>query len=636
MARPPLLSDSMTTITTPSVNVPRLATPEQLPPAATNPIFSIKIFMTIAKAILSLQPGLDDQQLTVVAHQLGPALVLAGPGSGKTASLSWRALNLLLLGRVAPQNLLLCTFTRAAAREMRQRLTASAQVVGYQGDISAVRVTTVHGLCLQVLSKLSRNRGGKTSGRVISAAEQLDILKANFRMIFSPDQSTLVRHGWSEPKRMVNQARRFFDRIADELIDPQDLVGSGDPFLEALGRCNQRYLTMLGRRGLVDFAGLQTGCLRLLDDPQAGAHYGRTIDHLMVDEYQDTNIAQQEIIFRLAAVHRNICVVGDEDQLIYAFRGANPDGFDTFRRRFPDAVTHFLTANYRSHHGIVDLYNRWIGSFDWSNPDPGGPPFRQTKLSVAHAAHADDDHPGVISVLGHDQTDEGRQIAALLHLLKDQGFIDDFDGAAVLLPSVKDRHSRRVVDALKRSGVPVHRLDAEDHVAHVGGGSPAGPHPSGHVLLTTIHQAKGREWPVVFVGGLHAADLRTDALEVDLGPFLKRTAAEPTNLAPRFDLARQYFVAFSRAQKLLVITARREPHSLFTSLWDTVPAWTSTNLGLLSGAGKFSLPDRQASAVAGGLRRLIVPKNGTLIIRTSSGSAPRLAFPSCRHRRVAR
>ena len=592
--------------------------------------------MTITKAILSLQPQLDDQQLTVVAHQTDPALVLAGPGSGKTACLSWRALNLLLLGRVAPQNLLLCTFTRAAAQEMRQRLITGSRIVGYQGDISAVGVTTVHSLCLKVLSKLSRNRGGKTPSRVISAAKQLDILKANFHTIFSPDQSVLVRHGWSEPKRTVNQARRFFDRIADELIDPQDLADSGDPFLEALGRSYQRYLTLLGQRGLVDFAGLQTGCLRLLDDPQARAHYGRTIHHLMVDEYQDTNVAQQEIIFRLAAVHRNICVVGDEDQLIYAFRGANTGGFDAFRRRFPDAVTHFLTANYRSHHGIVDLYNRWIGSFDWSNPDPAGPPSRQPKLSLPRAAHADDGHPGVISVLGHNQTDEGRQIAALLHLLKDQGFINDFDGAAVLLPSVKDRHSRRVVEALKRSGIPVHRLDAEDHVAHVGSVAPGGSHPSGHVLLTTIHQAKGREWPVVFVGGLHAADLRADELEAKLGVYLKRTTAEPTHLTARFDLARQYFVAFSRAQRLLVITAQREPHAIFSSIWHAVPTWTSVDLRSLSGTGKFSLPHRQSSTVAGETRRLVVPKNGTLILRTSPESPPSMPFASRRRTRVAR
>ena len=592
--------------------------------------------MTIAKAILSLQPKLDDQQLTVVAHQTGPALVLAGPGSGKTSCLCWRALNLLLLGRVAPQNLLLCTFTRAAAGEMRQRLIAGARIAGYAGDISAVRVTTIHGLCLQVLSKTSGNGGNKPPGRVISAAGQLDILKANFHTIFSPDRWALARYGWSEPKRTVNRARRFFDRIADELIDPRDLVDSGEPFLEALGRCHQRYLTLLGQRGLSDFAGLQTGCLRLLDDPQAADRHGRTIHHLMVDEYQDTNVAQQEIIFRLAAAHRNVCAVGDEDQLIYAFRGANPDGCVAFKRRFPDAATHFLTANYRSHRGIVDLYNRWIGSFDWSNPDPSGPPFRHPKLSVPRAAHADDDHPGVISVLGHDPTDEGRHLGKLLHLLKDQSFIDDFDEAAVLLPSVKERHSRRVVAALTRSGIPVHLVDGDNRSTRAGSAASGGSHPPGHVLLTTIHQAKGREWPVVLVGGLHAADLRADELETKLGGYLKRTTAEPTHLTARFDLARQHFVAFSRAQRLLVITAQRQPHAIFSSIWDAVPSWTSVDLRSLSGTGNFSLPHRQSSTVAGETRRLVVPKNGTLILRTSSGSAPRLAFASRRRRRVAR
>ena len=255
---------------------------------------------------------------------------------------------------------------------------------------------------------------------------------------------------------------------------------------------------------------------------------------------------------------------------------------------------------------------------------------------MPRAAHADDKNPGVISVLGHDPTDEGRHLGKLLRLLKDQSFIDDFDEAAVLLPSVKKRHSRRVVAGLKGSGIPVHLVDGDNRSTRAGSVAPGGSHPSGHVLLTTIHQAKGREWPVVFVGGLHAADLRADELEAKLGVYLKRTKAEPTHLTARIDLARQYFVAFSRAQRLLVITAQRQPHSLFAPIWNTVPPWTETDLGSLSGTGKFSLPHRQSSTVAGETRRLVVPENGTLILRTSSGSAPRLAFASRRRHRVAR
>ena len=582
--------------------------------------------MAIAPLILLRRPPLDRQQLGVVAHGSGPMLVLAGPGSGKTTAICVRAANLLATGRVDPQNLLLCTFTRSAAREMGGRLTVAARAAGYAHDVSRVRVTTIHGLCRWLLSATAPTTGARPSGRILSARDQLDLLRIHHHRIFGPDLGILDEYGWRQGRDVAWQTRRFFDRIADECIEDQALIGSESPLLEALGRSHRRYQRLLAELDAVDFGGLQEQALQLLRDDALAARLGADFHHILVDEYQDTNFAQQEIIFRLADAHRNVCVVGDEDQLLYRFRGANPDGFGAFRRRFPDTATHRLTANYRSHRRIVDLCNQWIGSFDWSNADPGGAPLRHPKRIVPHAVHANDNHPGVISVLGHDQADEGRQIAELLRLLKDRGFIGDYDEAAILLPSVRERHSRRLVEALRGSGIPVHLVDGEDRSGHAGGVSPTAPHPSGHVLLTTIHQAKGREWPVVFVGGLHVADLRADEMEVELGAHLTRTRTEPPDRAAVHDLARQHFVAFSRAQRLLVITAQREPHAVFNPLWDTVPSWTSADLRLLSGAGTFSAPDRHPPSIAHGSPQLVVPRNGTLILRPSSGRVPRMAF----------
>ena len=424
--------------------------------------------MTISDAILNQHPGLDDQQLAVISHDTGPALVLAGPGSGKTACLCLRALNLLLLGRSTPRNLLLCTFTRSAALEMRQRLSAGAQAAGYSEDLSGVRVTTIHSLCHQILANLGARVGMNPPGRVLNAGEQLDLLRANFDVIFAPDQDIFVHHGWSDPERIANEARRFFDRIADELINPQDLIASGQPFQEALGRCNQRYLRLLEQKGLIDFAGLQTKAHRVLEDPRAAARYGGAIRHLLVDEYQDTNRAQQRILFRLAEAHRNICVVGDEDQLIYAFRGANPYGFEEFRKHFPDADTFELTGNYRSHRDVIAACNSWVGSFDWSHPGRGQMPFRQPKSIMPRAIHADDNHPGVVSVTGVNHGDEAVRLADLLLRLKGQGFIRSYDEVAILLPSVRGRYSDLYFDALRYSNIPVHRDRTENAFSPIG------------------------------------------------------------------------------------------------------------------------------------------------------------------------
>ena len=599
--------------------------------------------MTISDAILNQHPNLDDQQRAVISHHTGPALVLAGPGSGKTASICLRAVNLLLQGRATPRNMLLCTFTRAAALEMRQRLIAGAQAAGYSGDVANLRVTTIHSLCHQVLSNLGTTVGMKTPDRVINAVEQLEFLRNNFDVIFASDKDALVHHGWSDPERIVSEARRFFDRIADELIVPQDLIDSGAPFRAALGRCNRRYRRLLDQKGLIDFAGLQTNAQRLLDDPGMVAHYGGVIRHLLVDEYQDTNRAQQNILFRLAATHGNICVVGDEDQLIYAFRGANPYGFDEFRRQFPGASTFELTGNYRSHRDVVAVCNTWIGSFNLSNPDPGQMPFRQPKYIEPRANHAEDNHPGVLTVVGVDRGDEAVCLADVLSRLKDQNFIGSYDEVAVLLPSVKSRYGDVYVDALRCSNIPVYRDRIQDPFGEVGNAGDNTPHrtsrrshPHGHVLLTTIHQAKGREWPVVCTAGLHLADLRPSELDVQLGPHLPRPAAYSSNRAAELDLARQYYVAFSRAQRLLILSAARNPHKIFRPAWWSAVPWEDVDQRLLSGPGKFVAKDtRPSSSAVSNAQHIVVPASSTLVLRTNIPGPPDLVLHSRQLRRTS-
>ncbi|MCY4557257.1 MAG: UvrD-helicase domain-containing protein [Chloroflexi bacterium] len=599
--------------------------------------------MTISDAILNQHPDLDDQQLSVIGHHTGPALVLAGPGSGKTASICLRAVNLLLQGRATPRNMLLCTFTRAAALEMRQRLIAGAQAAGYSGDLANLRVTTIHSLCHQVLSNLGTTVAMKTPDRVINAVEQLEFLRNNFDVIFASDTDALVDHGWSDPERIVNGARRFFDRIADELIDPQELIDSGKPFRVALGQCNQRYLRLLHQKGLIDFAGLQTNVQRLLDNPGMVAHYGGVIRHLLVDEYQDTNRAQQHILSRLAETHGNICVVGDEDQLIYAFRGANPYGFDEFRRQFPDASTFELAGNYRSHRDVVAVCNTWIGSFNWSNPDPGQMPFRQPKYIEPRANHAEDNHPGVLTVVGVDRGDEAVWLADLLSRLKDQNFIGSYDEVAVLLPSVKSRYGDVYADALRCSNIPVYRDRIQDPFGEVGGPGDNTPHrtsrrshPAGHVLLTTIHQAKGREWPVVCTAGLHLADLRPSELDVQLGPHLPRPPAYSSSRAAELDLGRQYYVAFSRAQRLLILSAARNPHKIFRPAWCGAVPREDVDQRLLSGPGKFVAEDtRPSSSAVSNAQHIVVPASSTLVLRANIPGPPDLVLHSRQLRRTS-
>ena len=140
----------------------------------------------ISPIIRHLQPELDCRQQAVIGHTQGPLLVIAGPGAGKTRTVVWRGVNLLLLGQVSPVELVMCTFSRRAAGELRQRFTAAAQAAGCAGDLSAVRVCTVHGLCRRILREHGAGAGLKPHYRLLDEFAQTDLMNANFHRVSAP------------------------------------------------------------------------------------------------------------------------------------------------------------------------------------------------------------------------------------------------------------------------------------------------------------------------------------------------------------------------------------------------------------------------------------------------------------------
>ena len=359
-------------------------------------------------------PELDPQQLRFIGHGEGPLLGLAGPGAGKTHCIELRAANLLLTGRVRPEHLLLCTFGKPATREVRQRFLASAQALGCGPDAAQVRISTIHSLCHQILSPHARAVGLDPPYRLLDDDEQMRLMRGRFNDIFGPDRNVLENRGWRDDAQVIQQARRYFDRIADEGIGLEGLADSRRAFDAALGRCCLRYRWALWGFNALDFAHLQVLAAKLLCDPRIAGKISGAMRYIMVDEYQDTSYVQQRILLRLAEAHRNLAVVGDEDQAIYRFRGASVRDLLQFPDRFPDAAVVRLTVNYRSHPMIVDAYDRWMPTAaDWLDPDRPDSSFRYDKTVVVHAPHTHAAYPSVIAISGTSPYDEGRQLAEL-------------------------------------------------------------------------------------------------------------------------------------------------------------------------------------------------------------------------------
>ena len=409
--------------------------------------------VSMAPNIVEHYPELSDAQREVISCLDGPLLVIAGPGSGKTHCMVLRTLNLLLLEKAKPQEIVLCTFTNKAAYEMRDRLSAAAQKMGYKGDLSNLTISTIHGFCNRVLTQYRHLTSLEHSYDTLDELTQLLFIYERFDEIVGPPRDDRYLEHWTTRWTAIAGARGYFDKITEELIDPDRLINSGDAFLSTIGAAFQRYERALLCANRVDFAHIHRLTYDLLDDPKTAKTIVESHRYVLVDEYQDTNYIQEQLLLQLAGAARNLCVVGDEDQSLYRFRGATVRNILEFPQRHSDCTIVKLTTNYRSHRSVVERYDRWMATADWSNPN--GVSFRYDKKVVADPKGMHLDYPSVISIWGNDPRDEAGRFADLIEFLKSRHVIANYNQVALLLHSVREAHSGPYLAALKAKGIPV-------------------------------------------------------------------------------------------------------------------------------------------------------------------------------------
>ncbi len=291
--------------------------------------------------------GLNPDQYDAVVHRGGPLVVVAGAGSGKTRVLTHRIAHLIDSG-VNPMQILAITFTNKAADEMRHRVI---DLVGPGGK--QMWVSTFHAACVRILR---------------ANAERLGFPR-NFSIYDSDDSKRLItnviRDFDLDPKRFP--AKQVQSRISlwkNELITPHraSALDVSNPAYEKIAEIYADYQRRMQTAGAMDFDDLLTFTVKLFAEfPDVLESYRDRFQHILVDEYQDTNVAQNEIILMLAGVHGNVCIVGDQDQSVYAFRGADTRNLDDFSRAFGGRTTTIVLAqNYRSTQNILDAANAVI------------------------------------------------------------------------------------------------------------------------------------------------------------------------------------------------------------------------------------------------------------------------------------
>ena len=396
--------------------------------------------------LASILEDLNGPQREAVRTTKGPVLLIAGPGAGKTLTLVRRTLHLITAQLADPSEIVLCTFTEKAALEIRDRLRSGAAAIGVDTDLTGLKTGTIHGICNEFVEQHRHLTPLGNGFEVLDELTQSLFLFEHFDEIVGTPENGRYLGRWGTKWTAIAGIQRYLDKITEELIDISRLKASGDSFLSHVAAACSAYEAALVEENRVDFAHLQRYFLDLLDDPEVGPAIKASTRYVMVDEYQDTNYIQERVLDRLSEAHGNLCVVGDEDQALYRFRGATVRNILEFPLSHPGARTIKLTTNYRSHERIVDAYNKFMSSADWSNT--GGASFRFDK-SIEPNPHVEyPDFPSVFSVWGTTKRDEANRVADLVRFLGEHQVIEDYSQVALLLHSVRSEHSGPYLEAL--------------------------------------------------------------------------------------------------------------------------------------------------------------------------------------------
>lgn len=397
---------------------------------------------------------LNSAQKEAVLSSEGPVLIIAGPGTGKTYTLVKRIAYLVREKDVAPGEIMVVTFAEKAGKELLTRI--SNEFIDLNININEMYIGTFHSVCLRLLKENSEYSEQNSSLRMLDAFEQTYLVCRNLKYFYG------VKGFWNHfakkgPWKQSLEICRYVNQMMEELVDLEAMEKDQDEDMRFLARLVIRYKEILQRNGAMDFSSIQTNTYdMLIQHPEVLQKIQANIRYFMVDEYQDTNYIQEQLLFLLAGEKKNFCVVGDDDQGMYRFRGATIRNILEFPDKFDEGECRVirLEANYRSESGIIEFYNRWM-----ANPD-GIKLFNWDKFRYPKTIKAEKDSilegTSVYSCGGDSIETEKKELLRMVQNLKSGGNISDYNQIAFLFRSVKSEEASEIGSFFEANGIPVY------------------------------------------------------------------------------------------------------------------------------------------------------------------------------------
>lgn len=420
----------------------------------------------------------NDGQREAIQSLDGPLFLMAGPGSGKTRVLLWRVVNMLVFQGVQPEKIFLSTFTEKAAKQLQDGLQSILGTVtnktGKPYDLSKMFVGTLHSLCQRIISdrRFISDRSRVKIPVLLDELEQYFLINSSRFWIKVQELLFIEEEGFRSELRSYFEARSgsrhtsaqsligIFNRFSEENLTSEDIKNRAeilqDETLKKISVLYGWYRDHLFGRNQVDFSLLQQKALQTLMESE---HTTEIFEHIIIDEYQDTNRIQEQLIFRMAKGHRNLCVVGDDDQALYRFRGATVENFVQFPQRCntylgisPKEIK--LNINYRSKKQIVKTYTDFIDEIDWSREDGTG--YYRLHTKDIKPNNQDED-VSVVTSTPDTYEAVAKEIAELVKTLIDENKVSDPNQVAFLFPALKENTKARTMKhALEKVGLKVY------------------------------------------------------------------------------------------------------------------------------------------------------------------------------------
>ncbi|SFM59236.1 ATP-dependent helicase [Nitrosomonas communis] len=411
-------------------------------------------------ATTALQSNANPQQLEAIQATDGPVLIIAGPGSGKTFTLVERIVYLIKHRGAVPESLFVVTFTEKAARELATRISNRLNELRIKFNLNEMYLGTFHSICLRLLEEYQEFTRLKRSFTLIDQFDQQYFMYqrinefrsiADAQLIMGDDQ----KGRWSQSEQLM----KWLNKVSDEALGIVELALAPDPEVRALAACFKKYQELMLENNYLDFSGIQYEALKLLQQhSEVLEQVQAKLSYLMVDEYQDTNTIQEKILTLLMGTKKNLCVVGDDDQGLYRFRGATIRNILEFPELFAEGECKRITLskNYRSHPCIIEFYNWWMQGQIWEVDNKR---FRFDKIIEPR----DDEFPHTAAVvrLGTSDAQDSitswhAEVLTFLHTLREKGDLSDWNQVAFLFRSVKSDRAVSLAQFLEINGVPVY------------------------------------------------------------------------------------------------------------------------------------------------------------------------------------